>query len=386
MTADSAAPRGAGLVDRIKNILFTPQAEWERIAGEPADAGKLYGGYVLPLAALSAVCAFIGTSIVGVFGMRIGMVPGLIGAAMQVVGAVLGIFLMALVINALAPTFGSRQDMGQAQKLAAYSATAGLLAGVFAIIPALAILGLLGLYSLVLLFVGLPRMMGTPSDKRLGYFLTIIVVCIVASIVFGMVLSSVRALVPGLGMPAITFGGNAPRTTTEGQVTLPGGGAIDLGEVQKQVEAIESGVAPQAVDPSRLQAMLPQSLAGFALASQSSGSAMGMTQAEGVYQNGDASLTVTIVHMGAMGAMAGMAAGANVQQNRQDADGYASTRTVDGRIYSEEVSNSAGSANYTVIGRGVSVAAQGSGGVTIEQARAAVEAVGVERLERALAN
>jgi hypothetical protein len=73
----------------------------------------------------------------------------------------------------------------------------------------------------------------------------------------------------------------------------------------------------------------------------------------------------------------------NVQQSRQDADGYSRTRTVDSRVINEEVSNSAGTASYGVIGRGVAVTAEGSGGVSIDQARAAVEAVGIERLERA---
>jgi hypothetical protein len=113
---------------------------------------------------------------------------------------------------------------------------------------------------------------------------------------------------------------------------------------------------------------------------------MGTAQAEGVYQNGDARITVTIVHMGAMGAVAAMAAGANVQENRQDADGFSRTQTVDGRIYTEEVSNSARSARYGVIGRGVSVTADGANGVTLDQARAAVETIGVQRLERQFAS
>jgi hypothetical protein len=133
----------------------------------------------------------------------------------------------------------------------------------------------------------------------------------------------------------------------------------------------------------RLQAQLPQTLpGGFSLTSTSSGSMMGTSQAEGVYQSGDARLTVTVVHMGAMGAIAGMAQGMNVQENRQDADGYARTQTIDGRIYSEEVSNSGGTASYGVIGRGISLTASGSGGVTLDQARAAVDTIGVQRLER----
>jgi hypothetical protein len=82
-----------------------------------------------------------------------------------------------------------------------------------------------------------------------------------------------------------------------------------------------------------------------------------------------------------MGALAGMATGMNVQENRQDGDGYARTQTIDGRIYSEEVDNKASSASYGVIGRGIAVTAEGTN-ITLDQARAAVETVGVQRLER----
>jgi hypothetical protein len=180
------------IVERAKNILLTPQAEWEKIASETADVNKIYVGYVAPLVVLSAVCAFIGMFIFGVFGFRIGLVPGLVGLILQVVLGIAGVFILAFITNALAPSFGSQQDMGQAHKLAAYGSTAGLLAGVFSIFPPLAILGIVGLYSLALIYMGLPRLMKTPEDKRIGYVVTIILVAIVVWIVIGAIMGAVR--------------------------------------------------------------------------------------------------------------------------------------------------------------------------------------------------
>jgi hypothetical protein len=383
MTIDPANAGAPGLVQRVQNILLKPQSEFDRIAGEPADVGKLYTGYALPLIVLSALCTFIGISLIGVMGFRIGLVPGLIGAVIQVVTALIGLFVLAFVTNALAPTFGSQQDMGQAHKLAVYSSTAGFLAGVFMIFPPLSILGIVGLYSLVLLFIGLPRLMRTPEDKRIGYIITIIIVAIVVWIVIGFVTGMASRMVPGYTAPGFTFGQSSTGPSAQGDVTLPDGGTVDLGELQKQAEAMQSGGGAAAVDPMRLQEQLPQTLpGGFALTSTSSSAVAGTSQAEGEYQSGDARLRVTIVSMGAMGAFAGMAAGMNVQQNRQDADGYARTQTIDGRVYNEEVNNSQRSASYGVIGRGVAVTADGSNGVTLDQARAAVETIGVQRLER----
>jgi hypothetical protein len=206
MTVEPTSSGAPGLVDRAKNILLSPKAEWAKIASEPADINRLYVGYLVPLLALAAVCEFIGMSLIGVsfFGttFRVPMVAGLVGAVIRVVVGVVGVYVLAFIINALAPSFGSQQDMGQAQKLAVYSSTAGLLAGVFAIYPPLAVLGLLGLYSFALLYFGLEPLMKTPEDKRIAYTLVIIVVAIVVFLVIGVVVGAVTAMMGGApGLP-----------------------------------------------------------------------------------------------------------------------------------------------------------------------------------------
>ncbi|MEZ5971412.1 MAG: Yip1 family protein [Hyphomonadaceae bacterium] len=388
MTVDPANLSAASIVERAKNILIQPRSEWDRIATEKADIGKIYVGYVLPLAVIAAVAGLIGMSVFGVsaFGVsyRVPIVAGAISAVIQVAGYVIGVYVIAVIANALAPSFGSTQDQGQAHKLMAYSFTAALLSGVFAILPALSVLGLLGLYSFVLLFIGLPRLMKTPPDKRVGYLVTLIVVGLIVFIVIGVVLGAVRGAVGGFGAQGgFTFGQSTPpRSASRGEITLPGGGSVDVGAMERAAEGYAQG-GGGSVDPAQLASHLPQSLpGGFTLTSQSSGGAMGAASAEGVYENGNARLTLSVVHMGAMSGLAAIAGAANVQQNRQDANGYARTRTVEGRVITEEASNSAGTASYSVVGRGVAITAEGSGGVSIDQARAAVEAIGIERMER----
>jgi hypothetical protein len=203
MTIDPTNAGANGLVDRAKNILLTPKAEWEKIAAEPFDLQKLYTGYVVPLAALAAVCGFIGMSLVGMsaFGIsyRVPIVTGIVQAVVQIALSTAMVYVMALVTNALAPNFGSQQDVERAHKLAAYGCTAGFLAGVFAILPPLALLGLVGLYSLYLIYVGLPVMMKTPQDKVIGYVVVIVLVTIVIGVVVNLVLGTILNAV-GLGV------------------------------------------------------------------------------------------------------------------------------------------------------------------------------------------
>lgn len=169
------------LVDRVKAILLTPQKEWPVIEGESATASSLYTGYIVPLAAIGPVAGLIGMSMFG-FGGGVFKIPigiGLRWASISYVSTLVGVFVLALIIDALAPQFGGTKSQIQALKLAAYSSTAAWVAGIFAIIPSLGILGIVGLYSLYLLFLGLPVMMKSPQDKSVAYTVVVIVVGIV---------------------------------------------------------------------------------------------------------------------------------------------------------------------------------------------------------------
>jgi len=171
------------LVERVKHILLTPRAEWEAIDTEAATPAALYTGYVIPLAAIGPIAQVIGSA---VFGVRFGggMYRAPLGAAITaaVVGYALSlasVFVLALIIDALAPTFGGTKNQMQALKVAVYSSTAGWLAGIFAIVPGLRALSILGFYSIYLLYLGLPVLMKSPAEKAGAYTAIVIVAAII---------------------------------------------------------------------------------------------------------------------------------------------------------------------------------------------------------------
>lgn len=191
------------LVERVKNILLQPKQEWVKIADEPADVKSLYVNYIVILAAIPAAAGFIGLSLVGMsflgVAYRMPVVDGLVGAIVRYIVSLVAIFVWALIIDALAPTFGGSKNQTQALKVAAYSYTAAAVAGIFAIIPALSILGLLGLYSIYLLYTGLPIVMKCPQEKAMGYTVVAILCGVVLAIVIG-VISGVFMPHPSLGL------------------------------------------------------------------------------------------------------------------------------------------------------------------------------------------
>jgi Yip1 domain len=175
------------LVTRAQAMLMTPKQEWPVVDTEPLNISALLIGYVLPLAAIGPIARLIGFSVFGfggIFRVSIGM--GISQAIVTFILAVVGVFVLAWVINALAPTFGATQSMHQAIKLSAYSMTAAWIAGIFYLLPALAILALIGgLYSLYTCYIGLPVIMKVAADKLMTYFIVIIVVTIIIYWIIG---------------------------------------------------------------------------------------------------------------------------------------------------------------------------------------------------------
>jgi len=149
------------LVSRTKNILLSPKQEWQVIDDEATSVGGLYVGYIVPLAAIGPVASSIGMAVFGISVPVLGTYRVPIDAAVrqgitQYVLALVGVFVLALIIDELAPYFRGQENRYQALKVAAYSSTAVWIVGIVGLIPALSILWPLGLYSLYLLSLGLP--------------------------------------------------------------------------------------------------------------------------------------------------------------------------------------------------------------------------------------
>lgn len=175
------------VVERAKKLILQPKEEWQAIEAEPLTVQEIYTGYVMILAAIPAVASFIGLSIVGVgpFGSTF-RVPLGAGVAHLIAIYVLGlgvVYALALIIEAFAPKFNGQTDFTQSLKLAAFFQTPAWLGGVFSIIPALWIIGFfMSLYSLYLLFVGLPILTKTPENKALAFTLVLIIAVIILSV------------------------------------------------------------------------------------------------------------------------------------------------------------------------------------------------------------
>jgi hypothetical protein len=177
------------LIERVKNVLLSPKTEWPVIAQEQTDVATLYTGYIMILAAIPAVFGFLSSVLFSPLGIGLAF-----GIMIMSYAISLGlVFVIALIIDALAPTFGAQKSQIQALKTVAYAYTASWVAGIFLIIPLVGwIIALAGsIYALVQLYFALPHTMKAPPEKTGGYFAVVLVIALVLSWILGAIVAMI---------------------------------------------------------------------------------------------------------------------------------------------------------------------------------------------------
>jgi hypothetical protein len=188
------APR-AGFFSRAFGMLLRPGRAWDDIAAAPEHPGLLMRNYVAPLALIPAACSVGGALVFGFnianVGVRMSVGGLLLGAATGYVLTLVGVWLVALFVDRIAPAFGGVRDPVLAMNLVAYGATASWLGGLAELYPSLAIpVGMLaGLYSLFAIFQGLPRLMRIPEHNRLTAFAAVLIAILAMAAVRGAAVS-----------------------------------------------------------------------------------------------------------------------------------------------------------------------------------------------------
>jgi hypothetical protein len=198
------------LIERVKNIIVTPNTEWRIIDQESDTPVSLLKSYLLPLGIAGAIATFIGSSFIGttVLGVKVGgtIAFGLNQAVTSLLALVVGFYIAIYVIDMLAPTFKSEKDLNKTAQLVAYSNTPALIGALLTILPSVSWIGaLFGLYGFYLLFLGLPVMKKTPEQQRIAYIIVSIIVMLVVYMVIGAILGTILSPIFGIS-PVSEYG------------------------------------------------------------------------------------------------------------------------------------------------------------------------------------
>ena len=402
------------LVDRARNIITTPKTEWSVVDAETTPIGQVITGYVLPLAAIAAVATFISLALIGtnipmVGTYRVGFGWALGQALYSLVMAVVFVFVLGFIIDALAPTFGGHKNLLNAQKLAAYSYTPAWIATVFTIIPYIGgLIALVGaLYGLYLLYLGLPRLMKNPPEKSAGYTALVVVSAIVVAVIIAIIGSALTApAMMGASMSGVPSGnvtydkdsaaGKLDEFTRKmEEATKKMEAAEKSGDPKKQAEAAMAalgtalsggkGVEPVQIDV--LKPFAPEKFAGLERVDQradrSGVAGLMATKVESHYGSGDKKVELEIVDTGGAAGLTGLAgwAALGATSESESSDRVERMRREGNRLVREEISKRGGTNTYSVIlADRFMVSAEGQG-VDIATLKSAVGSLDLARLE-----
>ena len=185
------------LTSRVKGMLLEPRATWKEIDTEFTKPGEIWGKYIIPLAAIAPLASTIGLFLFGArvpltsLSQSVSLTTAITQGVARYILALLGVFVVSRIISLLAPGFGGQRNDVQGLKASAYSSTASWVGGIFLLLPALYLVSLIfSLYSLVLLYIGLPIVMKVPQDRAMGYTAVVIIVSIVVFLVIGAILTA----------------------------------------------------------------------------------------------------------------------------------------------------------------------------------------------------
>lgn len=414
-----------GIVDRVKAIITSPKTEWPVIEAESQDIGSIYKNYLIYLAAIGPVALFVSMSIFGMsFGgvtIRTGFFSGLVQAVVTFVLTLVMFYVIALIIDALAPKFGGQKNINNAFKLVAYGSTASLVAAALYLFPMLSMLVLLAsFYALYTMYLGLPVMMKNPPGKTLPYMAVIIVCGFFAGLLMAFLSSCFGG--PAEKMGKLGGAGNAGTIsikTPGGEVTIDSKKIQEatrkLEEAGKKMEAaIPSGDAAKAGKPanpadagkavaealgalaglaggrepvsaSMLKEMLPESLGEMKRESYETkdGSAMGIkgSMAEAVYKAGERRVEIKIADTGGFAGLMALAGWANVTGEKDNNNETEKIYKQGNRTVREHLNKGSNDVEYSLIlANGVMVEVEGAG-MNVAAARKIAESLPLAKLE-----
>lgn len=387
---------GGGIIGRVQRLLLKPKEEWPAIDAEPMTVQGILTGWVAPLAAIGPIASLIQQQVfpVRIFGVayRPPLIGSIVSAVLMWVLVIGMVYVWSLIIDALAPSFGGTKNSISALKVAAFSATAGWICGIFGILPFLGLLAILGaIYNIYLLWVGGPLLMKVPQDKAPGFVIVSIIVGIVANIIAASVAFAIAgamfAMTPGVG----SFGSPGGGSLSVGDTSIDTGKLNDsAAKLQAAASSIEASVkggngAVKAVDPDALQNLLPGSISGWnrtSIENQGAGAAgIGGSNARAEFQSGDQSFSLSVTDVGALGNIATLGGAINASSNKQTATGYEKSEMQGGNMVSEKWDNQSKSGSYSVlVASRFAVEANGSA-PSIDTLKSAVAAVNLGQLQ-----
>ncbi len=162
------------IIDNSKQVLINPKLFWVDKKVKLDSQSKLTWGFLIPILFIVAIAVFLGE-----FFRYSDFYTGtaLLKSLRIVVLFLLQYFIAVFFTNELIKTFGGEKSISVSRNLVAYSLTPLLFVSIVTgLIPFLYVVGILGLYSCYVFWMGVEQLLVFPDNKKSSYTIITIVV------------------------------------------------------------------------------------------------------------------------------------------------------------------------------------------------------------------
>jgi hypothetical protein len=182
-----------------KNVVLSQQSEWTRVMSEENDKSSLirYGMTLIVITyAIMLVLSLVFNSGMGVF-VSFSMTYVITMIVIQFVLAIASLYFIPMILAAIAPSFGGKNDALNALKLYVFVETPAWIGMAISRLPVIGWLVAIAaaIYAIYLFWLHVSEAMTVPEDKKIGYVIVSVIVLAVIYFVIGAIGAGIAAMV-----------------------------------------------------------------------------------------------------------------------------------------------------------------------------------------------
>lgn len=184
------------IINRVRGVLMEPRREFVSILNENKSSGAVLSQYIIPFLALFLVATFLGSVVFGPTTFRQGSGVVLRSIFHLILVVLVTLYGSAFILNKLFSIFQIPKNGTKAFTLMAYAFTPVYIAMILSgLLPRLeALLNLIGLYSIILFWIGSERLIEMPVERRQWFVPISLIIIILLYLAAKLILGAIFAL------------------------------------------------------------------------------------------------------------------------------------------------------------------------------------------------
>ncbi len=184
------------IINRVRGVLMEPRREFVSILNENKSRGAVLSQYIIPFLTLFLVTTYLGSVIFGPTTFRQGSGVVLRSIFHLILVVLVTLYGSAFILNKLFSIFQIPRNGTKAFTLMAYAFTPVYIAMILSgLLPRLeALLNLIGLYSIILFWIGSERLIEMPVERRQWFVPISLIIIILLYLAAKLILGAIFAL------------------------------------------------------------------------------------------------------------------------------------------------------------------------------------------------